>query len=167
MMFGMADLEKYPTLKDRFWKYVRKAGADECWVWEGATDQRGYGRVSTKRGVSAFKAHRVSYVIEFGSFDKKLDICHKCDNPSCVNPRHLFAGTAADNMRDCSQKGRTGPRYVTGEQNPCAKLTEQMVRMIRRLHEEGVSQALIGRAAGVDRSTIGLIVHRKKWKSVA
>ncbi|WP_313453263.1 HNH endonuclease signature motif containing protein [Stutzerimonas nitrititolerans] len=80
-----------------------------CWGWTGAIDDKGYGVISSReksRSPSPEKAHRVSYEKEFGSVPDGMNVCHKCDNPPCTNPEHLFAGTQKDNMVDCSIKGR-------------------------------------------------------------
>lgn len=98
-------------IEDRFWKKVQKS--DGCWNWIGYKTQIGYGIiVAGKLGIDdsihtkRLVAHRVSYGIHYGVPDKKLFVCHKCDNPSCVRPDHLFLGTQTDNMRDCANKDR-------------------------------------------------------------
>lgn len=83
---------------------------DECWGWTGAKDGGGYGMISNRDAGndSPEKAHRVSYEKENGAPPGELFVCHKCDNPECTNPEHLFLGTQKDNMQDCSSKGRLG-----------------------------------------------------------
>jgi hypothetical protein len=90
----------------RFWAKVDKRGPDECWPWIGAKNPFGYGKISNgKRGVQA-KAHRVAYEIAVGLPPGDLVVRHKCDNPPCVNPSHLEAGTQADNVHDMVSRGR-------------------------------------------------------------
>lgn len=98
-----------PSLEDRFWKKVEKKSPDECWEFKGAKYEHGYGCLSVG-GRKNKGAHRISYVIHFGEIPNDLHVLHKCDNPPCVNPNHLFLGTHKQNMEDKSRKGRCAPR---------------------------------------------------------
>jgi hypothetical protein len=105
------------TFSDRFWKKVDKTPGlgpnGDCWLWTSATDQHGYGAFSLYgRGKSMPKAHRLSYEWAYGPLPLGIDVLHKCDNPPCVRPEHLFTGTARDNMRDASRKGRLNPKSL-------------------------------------------------------
>ena len=90
----------------RFWGFVSRGADSDCWIWNGAKDKHGYGRISTRRDESPAKAHRISYEMRYGPVPDGLFVCHRCDTPSCVNPEHLFAGTQKENMQDASKKNR-------------------------------------------------------------
>jgi hypothetical protein len=93
--------------KERFWKYLTVKSVDECWPWKGNTYPNGYGlfRRGGKLGHN-IGAHRLSYEFAYGVPDRKLYVCHKCDNPICCNPNHLFLDTPGANMIDAIHKGR-------------------------------------------------------------
>lgn len=90
----------------RFWEKVDKRGDDECWEWKGTRDRRNYGHFSPLGGERTRQAHRVAYEMLHGPQPSHLFVCHRCDNPPCCNPAHLFLGTAADNTHDMLAKGR-------------------------------------------------------------
>lgn len=127
-------------------------GANGCWIWNGPFAGHGYG--VTPIGKKSTTAHALSYSHYRGSIPKGSQVCHKCDVKLCVNPDHLFLGTAADNMRDCAIKGRN-----------TRKLTEEQVREIRST--TGVSNAELGRRYGVTDVMIGKIIRNEWWKDVA
>lgn len=153
------------SISERFWRYVRKGAPNECWIWTGGTDGRGYGAFGlTGRDGKKTKAHRVSYELATGQDPGHLHVCHRCDNPPCVNPDHLFLGTAKDNIADMIAKGRKVVGDSSGEKNPAAKFNWPMVRLIRLAHECGASRRAIANAAQCDPSNIGLIVTEQNWK---
>lgn len=149
---------------DRFWVKVDKRGPDECWEWTGARNERGYGWFRTDRGAEA--ASRVAYRLTFGSIPHGLHVCHRCDNPPCVNPAHLWLGTNADNTRDRDEKGRHVS--LRGEAATGARLTAAQVEAIRDTYARGgVTQYQLADAYGVSQSTVGLIVRGQSWRDVA
>ena len=155
-------------LSERFWMKVDIRGPDECWPWLAARTNRGYGVIGRGRAAEGLVlAHRLSMELHLGR-PPIGDVCHHCDNPPCVNPAHLFEGTASDNLRDMVTKGRnyhvTRPgRVARGERNNHAKLTAADVLAIRQSVEGSVA---LGRRYGVDRHTIAKVRARQSWTHV-
>lgn len=106
------------SFADRFWSKVEKS--DGCWTWMAALHESGYGIIGLGgRGAGVDRAHRVSWRMHFGEIPKGMFVCHRCDNPKCVRPEHLFLGTAKDNSDDKWKKGRaTPPPRLLGDANP-------------------------------------------------
>src|SRR5205085_12214412 len=107
-------------------------------------------------------AHRVAFALLVGPIPPFLCVLHRCDNPRCVNPDHLFLGTMSDNMRDRTQKGRS----ASGEKNGRSKLTIALVSEMRRRHKSGESIRRLGRAFGIAHSTCWAIIRGAKWKEI-
>lgn len=105
---------KPKPIAERFWPRVEKRDADECWEWKGSRLQKGYGTMPCWPFKRPALAHRVSWEIHNGNIPDGLIVCHRCDNPPCVNPAHLFLGSHQDNLRDMVKKGR----QVLGDGNP-------------------------------------------------
>jgi hypothetical protein len=148
-----------PRRIKRFWSHARKE--NDCWLWEGMVD-RGYGRLRWDE--HWFQAHRVAYFIEYGDFDPALKVCHACDVRNCINPAHLFLGTQADNIADMDAKGRRVT--VRGEDSGRAKATEETVRLVRVLRDEGLTHEAIGRVVGLAKPTVGNILRGYTWVHV-
>lgn len=142
---------------------------NECWMWQGFRNPAGYGTFCF-RGAMII-ASRMALSIKLGRMvQHPLMACHTCDNPSCVNPAHLWEGTRSDNVKDAIRKGRMKFKpipvetHVSGEDHPFSKLTDADVRAIRA---SDLSHAELGRAYGVSRTNIGYIRSRKTWQHVS
>ena len=140
---------------ERFWAKVDRGAADECWEWTASTTARGYGQFFPPGPKVMVLAHRASYEIAFGDPPAGLLVCHRCDNRTCVNPAHLFPGTAADNSADMVAKGRS----AAGERSAKAKLTDAEVAEIRALYTGRYGeQAELARRFAVSPPTIHRIL---------
>lgn len=144
---------------ERFHGKYTKCPETDCWVWQGSFMHNGYGQFyvnSIPHG-----AHRVSWEIHKGPIPDGLYVCHSCDNPPCVNPDHLWVGTAAENTADMMSKDRCAP--VHGESHSAAKLTEDNVREIRASNNTFTD---LGVHYGVNQSQISRIKNRLSWEHV-
>lgn len=158
----------------RFWSKVdRNGGPDACWLWKGATSPYGHGifaRYGRKKQGSGI-AHRIAYELLTGPIPTGMKCCHRCDVPACVNPRHIFLGTQADNMRDMWSKGRGNPPprndFVPigrkGEEHHAAKLTEDKVLEIKRRRIAGENARALAEEFGVSFSLVYLIAKSQAW----
>lgn len=139
---------------ERFLSKVDQSNFFGCWIWLAALNNSDYGIFSFKGRAEA--AHRSSYRIFRGPIPPNIYVCHRCDNPSCVNPMHLFLGTQKENMRDAARKGRmSGPKKAycscKDQSHPCAKLTNEQVKFIRA---SNVSSRALAKQFNVDQRTI-------------
>lgn len=150
-----------PTLAERFNRQHIKGAPGECWKWIGVK-ARGYGRISV--GGRPTGAHRVAWELAHGKIPSGLFACHKCDVRDCVNPDHLFLGTAKDNSQDCLAKGRL--THLVGERASRAKLSDEQVRSIRALLSAGGVQRSIAASYGVSESVVSRIKHGVNWGEV-
>lgn len=147
----------------RFWAKVDKSGGpDECWPWTGARFIYGYGHFGLVGRKSA-RANRVAYAITTGTDPGDFCVCHRCDNPPCCNPSHLFLGTMKENMHDRDRKGRL--RVATGELHGASKLTNAQVKQIRELAWAGQSNFQIAQEFGVCEHTIIGIKTGRSWRT--
>ena len=139
------------TTPERFWSLVDKGG--DCWEWLGRRDEKGYGRVGFNSRPNV-GAHRVSWTLTHGDPGEQF-VLHRCDNPPCVNPDHLFLGTQADNNRDRHAKGRTGG--FVGTRNR-AKTSPEDIADMRDLRRSGMTQQDIADRFGLSRGNVAKIV---------
>lgn len=165
-------------LADRLWAKVdRSGGPDACWPRMGYRTPFGYGQISQRSKSGGWRligAHRAALELTLGRpLERDESACHRCDNPPCCNPAHLFLGTPAENSADAKAKGRmrSGDRHgsrlhperiLRGEAQPNAKLTAVQVEEIRVRYQWGHAREL-GREFGVDPSHICAIVRRARW----
>ena len=149
------------TLIERFNSKVKIDHDTGCHEWVDGRSPTGNGKFKHKG--KHLRAHRVAYEMHKGPIPEGMFICHRCDNPSCVNIDHLFLGTPQDNLDDCVRKGRLKPRK--GEAHPHAILTEDDVRAIRDLRGT-MLQREIAQKFGVHRVTVIDILVGRSWKHV-
>lgn len=139
---------------DFFWSRVKTAKRG-CWLWYGHK-KNGYGSIG--KGAKMYYAHRISYTIANGAIPNGLCICHRCDNPLCTNPQHLFAASQRSNSLDMWNKGRAKTTYTSGEIHHSTKLLDSEVEEIRFMASFGWSHKAIASIYGVSRSNVSLIV---------
>lgn len=147
---------------ERFWKFVAiPEDENDCWEWTGRKNYKGYGVMKiNSRNV---QVHRFSYEIHSkAEIPAGLLACHKCDNPVCVNPSHIFIGTVLDNNLDRDRKGRK----AVGERNGRSRLTESDIRKIKYLINSGVSDSEIARRVNLWSSTIRAIRVGITWSHI-
>lgn len=141
-----------------FWEKVDLS--DDCWLWTGGKGKFGHGLFTMGSKGHTIGAHRFSYEQAYGPIPDGLAVCHRCDNPPCVNPNHLFLGTRADNSADCVAKDR----QAKGQSIWQAKLTEDDIRTIRAAPGGWGKIKPLAERYGVNPRTITSIRHGKLWK---
>ena len=159
----------YKSVWHRFWEKVDKENSEKyydgtrCWEWKGAVDGGGYGALMiTHSPYTREKSHRFSWLIHNGQISNDMWVLHHCDNPPCVNPSHLFLGTNTDNMRDKMNKGRNV--NMRGKLNGMCKLSENDVREIVELHNQGISYRKLSNQFGIGNTQIARIIHKESWR---
>jgi hypothetical protein len=146
----------------RFESKIHKT--ETCWLWIGNLSPGGYGMFFME-GKNRI-ASRVSYSLYVGPIRDSLLVLHKCDNPQCVRPDHLFLGTNSDNMRDMIRKGRQNYVAAKGEAHGHCKLNDDLVRQIIRRLDSGEGQRAIARQLGIACSTVNKLATGKAWPHI-
>ena len=155
--------KKRESLVDRFWAKFKRPQKG-CWEWTGAKDPNGYGNIEEGHGSKSCRtvhyAHRLSWKLFNGPIPDEMRVLHKCDNPLCVRPDHLFLGTQKDNLADCKNKGRN----AKGEKNGHAKLRQKDIDKIRELGCSGkYTQRQLSNKFRIDQAQISRIISNLAW----
>ena len=146
-----------PAVAARFWANTRKG--DGCWEWTGNITSRGYGRFNAHG--KGLRAHRVAYLLTVADPGELL-VCHRCDNPSCINPAHFFLGTHKDNSQDAAKKNR----MTHGVKVNTAKMNEQQVAEITRRYAAGERTMKLVEEFGVSKHAIRRVLNKGNWRQV-
>lgn len=154
--------DKFCSDKCRFYSKINIVNKTECWTWTGWSNKKGYGRF----GIDGknWLAHRAMWLFVYGILSEEQCVLHKCDNPTCVNPHHLFLGTPQDNVADCVFKNR----QAKGEKKPKAKLTKKDVIEIRKntaIGGYGICP-ILAKKFNVSIATIYNIKYKQSWKHI-
>lgn len=152
--FSLLPEDKKAQISAKFWARVAVGGPSECWLWKGPRNKQGYGYLYFC--MTVLPASRVAYIITHGDIPPisgaRQNVCHKCDNPPCCNPSHLFVGSGRANMRDAVMKGRHR-----------GKLTADDVREIRKVATTPTGVKACAALFGVHAGTIQAIMARRSW----
>lgn len=162
-----AQTARHPPVSVRFWSKVDRGDHASCWLWvRGQRNRSGYGMFRDPSKGRSVLAHRFSWEQVNGPIPDGLFICHHCDNPQCVNPWHLFAGTPKDNIQDMLRKSRNNPANAPrGERHPMARLSVEEVKAIRSLFGT-TTVSNLARQFKVERATIRRVAQGATWRSV-
>lgn len=182
VLLGLQPVDRDSKLKSkairRFFSGIKKNSITGCWEWSRTKNNFGYGMMGVS--TDAILVHRYSWMHHYGEIPDGLIVCHKCDNPSCANPEHLFLGTHKDNVHDKISKGRDNYRRKTlrakrvpkvkepskARSRSDTKLTPGQVKEIKFLLRGGVKQAHVAKKFSVSRTTILFIKQGKMWRHI-
>lgn len=157
--------------KKRFWSRVQRGAPDECWEWQAFRQKvGGHGRFALSMGAAGVRndmAHRFAWEFTNGAIPKGKYVLHKCNNPPCCNPAHLYLGTPADNMRDRRNAGGySGAKVARGSAHGVAKLTEASVLELLTLRSQGWTLKRLATRFAIDITQASNITMRKHWAHV-
>lgn len=144
----------------RFEAKLDKSG--DCWLWTASLAGKGYGQMKLPKQRKQEYAHRLAYMIYKGAIPDGIQVCHKCDNPRCCNPEHIFLGTSSDNHLDMKEKNR----HLYGEKNSQAKLSDTKISQIKKCIDSGMSQSIIAKAFGIHQTTVSKINRGCRWQHI-
>jgi len=157
---------------NKFWSFIEVKTEDECWEWIGCKNRDGYGLIQVNK--VRYLSHRLSYLL--ANDELPTDLClHSCDNPPCVNPKHLRNGTLEQNVEDRVARGRGRGQLTTdmvlGVKNPNTNLTEENVKYIRqhykKTHYHGSNAKELMKQFGIkSKSTFHNIISRATWSHI-
>lgn len=154
-----------PEFQEKFWARVKRGPS--CWEWQGNLGAQEYGRLRVGSDRAHFRAHRVAYFIAFQNDPGEMLVCHKCDNPKCCNPAHLFLGTAQDNSDDKVAKGRWRGPEAGGEKNGNSKMSEAQARLVFEGIMEGKSNKQIASEVSVGHAMVSRMRNGRSWQPLA
>jgi hypothetical protein len=158
------------TIKSRLLSRVVVDQATGCWNWTGSKIKFGYGRMGVDG--RTYCTHRLSYQVFVGDIPEGLCVCHKCDNPSCINPVHLFLGTHSENMLDAYRKGRVSPpegdkvQYKKGHKAFNRVLPDNQVIEIKQMLKTGIAPSVIARKMNLKRQVVADIKRGQAYFDV-
>lgn len=150
-------------VEEIFWSHVDIRNDEECWNWMASLDDHGYGQFGSKRLGGHFSSHRLSYILTNGPIPDGLFVCHRCDNPKCINPKHLFLGTPLDNVKDMISKGRGRYIITRGEDSHFAKISASDVIAIR---QDPRPTAEIAQDFNISLNQVRRIKSRENWSHI-
>jgi hypothetical protein len=148
------------TIQERFNSKIERIPGIDCWIWNAAQHQFGYGHI--RYGNKIEVAHRVSYILHYGEIPEGKCVLHQCDVPQCVNPEHLFVGDTIDNINDRIKKNRSKGLSRPGALNPGVKLSESDVLAIRA---DNRPQKDIAKDVGISKTQVGRIKRNESWRT--